>query len=89
MLWLNMEIHLPPEQEAHLAKLATDAGRSPSEIVQEAIALWEERRAEQLRQVSKPRHTPAQAAARIRELRKGSFLPEGETIEDLIKYGRA
>jgi len=83
-----MEIRLPPDQEAHLAKLATNAGRSPGEIVQEAVALWEERQAERLR-VTKPKHTPAEAAARIRELRKGNFLPEGETIEDLIKYGRA
>jgi hypothetical protein len=57
--------------------------------VQEAVALWEERQAERLRHVSKPKHTPAEAAASIRELRKGNFLPEGETIEGLIKYGRA
>jgi len=38
-----MEIHLSPDQEAHLAALATSAGRSPDEIVQEAVALWEER----------------------------------------------
>ena len=84
-----MEIRLPPDQEAHLAKLATNAGRSPGEIVQEAVALWEERQAERVRHVPKPKHTPAEAAARIRELRKGNFLPEGETIEGLIKYGRA
>lgn len=39
----NMEIRLPPEQEAHLAALAASAGRSPDEIVQEAVALWAER----------------------------------------------
>jgi predicted transcriptional regulator len=38
-----MEIRLSPDQEAHLAALATSAGRSPDEIVQEAVALWEER----------------------------------------------
>ncbi|MGH7187564.1 MAG: hypothetical protein ACREF0_00065 [Acetobacteraceae bacterium] len=37
-----MEIHLPPDQEAHLTALATSAGRSAGEIVQEALALWEE-----------------------------------------------
>jgi predicted transcriptional regulator len=84
-----MEIRLPPDQEAHLAALATSAGRSPDEIVQEAVALWEERQAQQRRQALKPKHTPAEAAARIRELRKGNFLPQGETIEDLINYGRA
>lgn len=35
------------------------------------------------------RHTPAEAAARILELRKGNILPEGETIKDLINHGRA
>jgi predicted transcriptional regulator len=84
-----MEIRLPPDQEAHLAALAASAGRSADDIVQEAVALWEERQAQQLRQAPKPKHTPAQAAARIRELRKGNFLPEGETIKDLINYGRA
>ena len=34
-------------------------------------------------------HTPAEAAARIRELRKGNILPAGATIKDLINYGRA
>lgn len=38
---------------------------------------------------AKPKRTPAEAAAHIRELRKGRFLPEGETIKDLISYGRA
>ena len=38
-----MEIHLSPDQEAHLAALATSAGRSPDEIVREGVALWEER----------------------------------------------
>ena len=83
-----MEIHLPPDKEAHLAQLAASAGRSPDEIVQEAVALWEERQAQQ-QQAAKRKHTPAEAAARIRELRKGRFLPEGETIKDLISYGRA
>ena len=38
-----MEIRLPPEQEAHLAAIAASAGRSTAEVVQEAVALWEER----------------------------------------------
>jgi hypothetical protein len=57
--------------------------------VQEALSLWEERQAKELRQAAKPNRTPQQAAARIRELRKGNRLPEGETIRDLINYGRA
>jgi predicted transcriptional regulator len=84
-----MEIRLPPDLEAQLAAVAASAGRSTAEVVQEAIALWEERQAQQRRDAPNTKHTPARAAARIRELRKGNFLPEGETIKDLINYGRA
>ncbi len=80
-----MEIRLPPDQEARLAALAAGAGRSPGEVVQEALALWQ---AHQVKR-QQAKHTPAQAAARIRELRKGNLLPEGETIKHLINYGRA
>jgi hypothetical protein len=82
-----MEIHLAPDQEAHLAALAASAGRSMDEIVREAVALWEAHQASRVR--SEPKHTPAEAAARIIELRKGNILPEGETIKDLINFGRA
>jgi hypothetical protein len=53
--------------------------------VQEALTLWEARQL--LRHQNG--HTPAQAAARILELRKGTKLPDGETIKGLIDYGRA
>jgi hypothetical protein len=82
-----MKIHLAPDQEAHLAALAAGAGRSPDEIVREAVALWEEHQA--LRVSREPKHTPAEAATRILELRRGNILPEGETIKDLIGFGRA
>jgi hypothetical protein len=83
-----MEIPLAPDQEAHLAALAARAGRSAAELVQEALEEWEERQAEH-RAPTRPQHTPAKAAARILELRKGNILPAGETIKDLINYGRA
>jgi hypothetical protein len=35
-----------------------------------------------------PKRSRAEAAAHILELRKGNRLPEGETIKDLIRYGR-
>jgi Arc/MetJ-type ribon-helix-helix transcriptional regulator len=35
------------------------------------------------------RRTPAEAAARLRELRKGTLLPPGTTIRGLIEQGRA
>jgi predicted transcriptional regulator len=82
-----MEIHLSPDQEARLAALAASVGRPVDELVQEALAEWEQRQAE--RQPHRPTHTPAEAAARILELRKGNILPPGETIGNLINYGRA
>jgi len=80
-----MNIRLPPDQEARLIALAASARRTPGEVFQEALDLW------QAHQVKRQRgqHTPAEAAFRIRELRKGTLLPEGETIRDLIDYGRA
>ena len=82
-----MEIRLPPEQKARLTALAASTGRSIGEMVEEAIAQWEARQAERL--APKPGHTPAQAVARIRELRKGVIRPPDETIKDLIDHGRA
>lgn len=38
-----MNILLHPDQEAHIAELAARAGRRPEDIVQEGVALWEER----------------------------------------------
>jgi hypothetical protein len=45
--------------------------------VRDAVALWEEHQA--LRVTPERNHTPAEAAARIRELREGNILPEGGT----------
>ena len=83
-----MEIRLTSELEAHLAALAARAGRSAAELVQEAVAEWEARQAERLAP-TRPQHSLAEAAARIREMRKGNMLPAGATIKDLINYGRA
>ena len=82
-----MDIRLPPDQEARVAAFAASAGRSPDDIVQEAVAQWVERQVP--RPVPAAEHTPAEAVARILELRKGNVLPDGETIKDLINYGRA
>jgi Arc/MetJ-type ribon-helix-helix transcriptional regulator len=83
-----MEIRLSPDQEAHLAALAASAGRNADELVREALAEWEQRQAER-HGPARPAHTPAEAAARILELRKGNMLPGGETIKALINHGRA
>jgi len=82
-----MEVRLSRDSEAHLTALAAESGLSTEEVVAEALALWEAHQAQRAR--SRAKHTPAEAAARIRELRKGNRLPDGETIEDLIAYGRA
>jgi hypothetical protein len=55
--------------------------------VQVAVAEWEERQAER-ETPTRSQHSPAEAAARILELRKGNMLPAGVTIKDLINYGR-
>jgi predicted transcriptional regulator len=33
-----MEVHLPQEQQAEIDRLAAETGRSPDELVQEAVA---------------------------------------------------
>jgi predicted transcriptional regulator len=82
-----MEIRLPPDQQAHLTELAASLGRTADEILREAVALWEEHQTQ--RAAPKIKRTPAEAAARILERRKNHKLPEGETIRDLVTYGRA
>ena len=85
-----MDIRLAPDQEARLAALAAGTGRSAAELVQEALTEWEQRQAQAERPApTSPQHTPAEAAARILELRKGNVLPAGTTIKDLINHGRA
>ncbi len=85
-----MDIRLAPDQEARLAALAAGTGRSAAELVQEALTEWERRQAQAERPApASPQHTPAEAAARILELRKGNVLPTGATIKDLINHGRA
>lgn len=38
--------------------------------------------------LDQPRHTPAEAVARIFELRKGKSLPDDMTLKELIAFGR-
>jgi Arc/MetJ-type ribon-helix-helix transcriptional regulator len=81
-----MTIELNPQQE----RLLHDA------IQQRRFHSVDEALDEALRSIATPaepvisslRYTPAEAAERIRELRKGHFLPEGMTIRSLIDEGR-
>jgi len=79
---------LPPELVAEIEVAAAAEHRPAREIVREAIELYLQERRTLAANRDQPR-TPAEAAARILELRKGNILPEGETIRDLINYGRA
>jgi hypothetical protein len=81
---------VPPGLLAELQAVADEEHRTPGELVREALESYLERR-KQRRAVPEARkpHTPAEAAARILELRKGNLLPPGVTIKDLIHFGRA
>ncbi len=82
-----MTIELKPEQERVLQE-ALREGRFGS--VDEALDAA-------LKSITSPiaatsrgdRRTPAEAVARLRELRRGTILPAGTTIRGLIEQGRS
>ncbi|MGJ0502893.1 MAG: hypothetical protein ACR65X_03955 [Methylocystis sp.] len=80
-----MSITLSPQQEAHIAALAARSGRSPGDLVTEAVALWEARRGVHAQEDA---DRPSMAATRILELRRGAKLPPGESIKSMIEHGR-
>jgi hypothetical protein len=80
------ETLVPPDLLVEVEAAARQERREPRELVRDAVTRYlEQRRA---RQGPKPVHTPAEAVARILELRKGNLLPPGVTIKDLINFGR-
>jgi hypothetical protein len=79
---------LPPGLLSEILAAAEEEHREPRELVGEAVSRYLEGRRAQ-RAAFTATHTPAQAAARIRELRKGNILPPDVTIKDLISHGRA
>jgi Arc/MetJ-type ribon-helix-helix transcriptional regulator len=84
-----MNVDFTPEQQPFVQH-AIESGRilRPEDAVKEALSLWVER--ERQRSENHPATlTKTQAAAKIRELRKGNFLPPGVTIGELISEGRA
>ena len=82
-----MTIHLKPETEK-LVREALQNGRfgSVDEIIVQGVRAGADK---PMASDGKPRKTPAEAVAHIRELRKGNRLPAGVTIQDLINEGRA
>ena len=81
-----MTIELKLEQERVLREALRD-GRFVS--VDEALDTALKSIASPIAAISRDRRTPAEAAARLRELRKGTVLPAGVTIRVLIEQGRA
>jgi len=83
---LPMTIELTPKQERILRDaLRQGRFRSVDEALDEALRSL----ATLTSATAIPALTPAEAAARIRELRKGNVLPEGMTIWRMIDEGRA
>ena len=81
-----MTIQLTPAQERVLRE-ALREGRFGS--VEEALDTALQSLASPPAAAAGHPRTPAEAAARLRELRKGNFLPPGTTIRGLIDQGRA
>jgi hypothetical protein len=87
---------VPPGLIPEIEAAAQEEHRDPRELVSDAVTRYLSQRRlthpEQARESGareRREHTPAEAVARILELRKGNRLPEGVTIKDLINYGRA
>ena len=84
----DMEIHLPPDQEAHIAALAAGSGRSPDELVREAVALWEER--ENARSLAEFRASLDRAETSLAQGQGRVITQEGmrKLAEDVKRRGR-
>jgi hypothetical protein len=80
---------VPPDLLVEVEAAAEEEHREPRELVREAVTRYLEQRRARRGAAPVPIHTPAEAAARILELRKGNLLPPGVTIKDLIDFGRA
>ena len=84
----NSTLTISPALLAQLEAVAEEEHRPAAEVVREALERYLARSREDTAQ-RPSRPTPAEAAARMREQRKGTVLPDGVTIRDLIDYGRA
>ncbi len=73
---------LPPALLAEVEAAADEDHRAVSDVVRDAL----ERYLSQTHKLAQPvaRRTPAEAAARMRQQRKNTFLPDGVTIRDLL-----
>jgi hypothetical protein len=80
---------VPPDLLAEVRSAADEEHREPRELMCEAVTRYLEHRRVRRSVAAEPKHTSAEAAARILELRKGNLLLPGVTIKDLISFGRA
>ena len=84
---------IPPALVAEIQAAADAEHRPAADLVQEALERYlAQRRKDMSTAQGKPtpaRRTAAEAAARLRERRKGTVLPDGVTIRDLMTHGRA
>src|SRR5207244_11907930 len=80
---------VPPDLLVEVEAAADQEHREPRELVREAVTRYLEQWRARRGTAPEASHTPAEAAARILELRKGNVLPPGVTIKDLINFGRA
>jgi hypothetical protein len=83
-----IETLVPPDLLVEVEAAARQERRQPWELVREAVTRYLEQRRARQGPAPEPVHTPAEAVARILELRKGNLLPPGVTIKDLINFGR-
>lgn len=84
-----MEIALTVEQEAELMHIAALAGKGADELAREVLLRGLKAQEATLVASWFPANQGQEAAARMLELRKDNLLPEGVTIQDLMREGRA
>jgi hypothetical protein len=84
----TMEITLTIEQEAQLSHISALEGKNAHELAHDVFLRGLQ--VEALLIAAQPRSTGGrEAAARLLEMRQGNMLPEGVSIQDLIRDGRA
>ena len=90
-------VTLPPALLAERQAEAAEEQRPALDVLQDAVHGYvrDARARREIQQASlsdgalSPKRTPGEAAARMRERRKGTVLPAGMTIRDLIDHERA
>ena len=82
-----IEIHTPELEALIQDRMRSGAFQNVDELLMQVLR--EKLPSEGTEDISEPRRTRAEAAAHMREARKGNRLPEGVTIRDLIDKGRA